>query len=42
MIESRTALDAVEVIAAIDGIDALFIGPGGTSKCHRLLNPRSA
>jgi 2-keto-3-deoxy-L-rhamnonate aldolase RhmA len=30
-IESRTALDAVEVIAAIDGVDALFIGPGGAS-----------
>jgi 4-hydroxy-2-oxoheptanedioate aldolase len=30
-IESRTALDAVEVIAAIDGVDALFIRPGGTS-----------
>ncbi|MGE4063755.1 MAG: HpcH/HpaI aldolase/citrate lyase family protein [Rhodospirillaceae bacterium] len=27
-IESRTALDEIEAIASIEGIDALFIGPG--------------
>jgi 4-hydroxy-2-oxoheptanedioate aldolase len=27
-IESRAGLDAVEEIAAIDGVDALFLGPG--------------
>ena len=27
-IESRTGLDAIEEIAAVDGVDALFLGPG--------------
>ncbi len=30
-IESRTALDEIEGIAAVEGIDALFIGPGDLS-----------
>lgn len=27
-IESRTALDQIEAIAAVEGVDALFVGPG--------------
>lgn len=30
-VESRAGLDAIEAIAAVDGVDAIFIGPGDLS-----------
>lgn len=40
-IESRAGLDAIEAIAAVDGVDALFVGPGDLAAgLGHLGNPR--
>src|SRR3546814_1733496 len=33
-VETRQSLDAIEEIAAVDGVDGIFIGPGDRSEEH--------